>query len=186
MFKEFEPRAREILAKMSLKEKIGQLNQAVIPCEDEASKERFKERLRRGEVGSIILATSATAGNDEQKAVVVERLNDFQRTCVEESPNGIPLLFGRDVIHGHHTVLPVPLASAASFDPELVTEAYRMVADDASSEGTNWTFSPMMDICRDPRWGRIIEGYGEDPYLAGRMAAATVKGFQGEDLSRPD
>ena len=75
MFKEFEPRAREILAKMSLKEKIGQLNQAVIPCEDEASKERFKERLRRGEVGSIILATSATAGNDEQKAVVVERLN---------------------------------------------------------------------------------------------------------------
>lgn len=186
MYKEFEKRALEILSKMTLREKIGQLNQAVMPCEDEVSKEAFRERLRRGEIGSVILSLSATAGNDEQKAVVVEMLNDLQRTSVEEGPNGIPLLFGRDVIHGHHTVMPIPLASAASFDPELVTEAYRMVAEDATSEGTNWTFSPMMDICRDPRWGRIIEGYGEDPYLAGRMAAATVRGFQGEDLSSPD
>ncbi|MBR6676206.1 MAG: glycoside hydrolase family 3 C-terminal domain-containing protein [Clostridia bacterium] len=186
MFKEYESRAREILAKMSLKEKIGQLNQAVMPCEDEASKEAFRKRLRNGEIGSVILSLSATAGNDEQKAVVVEMLNDLQKTSVEEGPHGIPLLFGRDVIHGHHTVLPIPLASAASFDPALVTEAYRDVAEDARSEGTNWTFSPMMDICRDPRWGRIIEGYGEDPYLAGQMAAATVKGFQGEDLKDPD
>lgn len=186
MFKEFEPRAREILAKMSLKEKIGQLNQAVMPCEDEASKEAFRARLRKGEIGSVILSTSATAGNDEQKAVVVEMLNDLQRTSVEEGPQGIPLLFGRDVIHGHHTVLPIPLASACSFDTELCREAYRTVALDATSEGTNWTFSPMMDICRDPRWGRIIEGYGEDPYLAGQMAAATVKGFQGDDLKDPD
>ncbi|MBQ4067170.1 MAG: glycoside hydrolase family 3 C-terminal domain-containing protein [Clostridia bacterium] len=185
MFKEFEPRALEILAKMSLREKIGQLNQAVMPY-DEASMKAFKDRLRRGEVGSIILSTSATAGNDEQKAVVVEMLNDLQRVSVEEGPQGIPLLFGRDVIHGHHTVLPIPLASACSFDPELCREAYRTVALDATSEGTNWTFSPMMDVCRDPRWGRIIEGYGEDPYLAGRMAAATVKGFQGDDLSDPD
>lgn len=186
MFKEFETQAREILAKMSLKEKIGQLNQAVMPCEDEASKEAFRERLRKGEIGSVILSLSATAGNDEQKAVVVEMLNDLQRTSVEDGPHGIPLLFGRDVIHGHHTVLPIPLASAASFDPELIREAYRTVAEDARSEGTNWTFSPMMDICRDPRWGRIIEGYGEDPYLAGQMAAATVKGFQGDDISDPD
>ncbi len=186
MFKEFEARAREILAKMTVREKIGQLNQAVMPCEDEASQNRFMERLRRGEIGSVILSTSATAGNDEQKAVVVEMLNEFQRVCVEESNCGIPLLFGRDVIHGHHTVLPIPLASACSFDPELCREAYRTVALDATSEGTNWTFSPMMDICRDPRWGRIIEGYGEDPYLAGQMAAATVKGFQGDDLSDPD
>lgn len=186
MYERFEKRAREILATLSLKEKIGQLNQAVMPCDDGPSREAFKERLRNGEIGSVILSLSATAGNDEQKAVVVEMLNDLQRTSVEEGPHGIPLLFGRDVIHGHHTVLPIPLASAASFDPELCREAYRTVAEDATSEGTNWTFSPMMDICRDPRWGRIIEGYGEDPYLAGQMAAATVKGFQGEDLSRPD
>ncbi len=186
MFKKFENKAREILSTLSLKEKIGQLNQAVMPCEDEASKEAFRRRLRNGEIGSVILSLSATAGNDEQKAVIVEMLNDLQRTSVEEGPHGIPLLFGRDIIHGHHTVLPIPLASSASFDPQLITEAYRDVAEDAKSEGTNWTFSPMMDICRDPRWGRIIEGYGEDPYLAGQMAAATVKGFQGEDLSHPD
>ena len=186
MFKEFEPRAREILAKMTLKEKIGQLNQAVMPCEDEASKEAFRERLRRGEIGSVILSTSATAGNDEQKAVVAEMLNDLQRTSVEEGPSGIPLLFGRDVIHGHHTVMPIPLAGAASFNTEVCEKAYRLVAEDATSEGTNWTFSPMMDICRDPRWGRIIEGFGEDPYLAGQMAAATVRGFQGDDLTSPD
>ena len=186
MFKKFENKAREILSTLSLKEKIGQLNQAVMPCEDEASKEAFRQRLRRGEIGSVILATSATAGNDEQKAVIAGMLNDLQKTSVEEGPHGIPLLFGRDIIHGHHTVLPIPLASAASFDPDLIREAYAAVAEDARSEGANWTFSPMMDICRDPRWGRIIEGYGEDPYLAGQMAAATVKGFQGGDLSSPD
>ncbi|MBQ8915543.1 MAG: beta-glucosidase, partial [Clostridia bacterium] len=133
MFKEFEPRAREILAKMTLKEKIGQLNQAVMPCEDEASKEAFRERLRRGEIGSVILSTSATAGNDEQKAVVAEMLNDLQRTSVEEGPGGIPLLFGRDVIHGHHTVMPIPLAGAASFNTEVCEKAYRLVAEDATS-----------------------------------------------------
>ncbi len=186
MFKKFEDKAREILSTLSLKEKIGQLNQAVMPCEDEASKEAFRKRLRNGEIGSVILSLSATAGNDDQKAVVVEMINDLQRTSVEEGLHKIPLLFGRDVIHGHHTVMPIPLASASSFDPDLIKEAYSAVAEDARSEGTNWTFSPMMDICRDPRWGRIIEGYGEDPYLAGQMAAATVKGFQSDDLTSPD
>ena len=121
MYERFEKRAREILATLSLKEKIGQLNQAVMPCDDGPSREAFKERLRNGEIGSVILSLSATAGNDEQKAVVVEMLNDLQRTSVEEGPHGIPLLFGRDVIHGHHTVLPIPLASAASFGLPIIS-----------------------------------------------------------------
>jgi len=184
MFKEYDIRAKEILKDMTLEEKIGQLNQSVLPGEDRL--EEYKDKIRRGEIGSIILTTSATAGNDEQKAIVVEHLNSLQKTAMEESRSKIPMIYGRDVIHGHHTVYPIPLASAASFDPELVRECYRCIAEDATSESTHWTFSPMLDLCRDPRWGRIIEGPGEDPYLASRMAEAYVKGFQGDDLSAPD
>ncbi|MBQ3527354.1 MAG: glycoside hydrolase family 3 C-terminal domain-containing protein [Clostridia bacterium] len=184
MFKEYDIRAKEILKGMTLEEKIGQLNQSVLPGEDRL--EEYKDKIRRGEIGSIILTTSATAGNDEQKAIVVEHLNSLQKTAMEESRVKIPMIYGRDVIHGHHTVYPIPLASAASFDPELVRQCYRCIAEDATSESTHWTFSPMLDLCRDPRWGRIIEGPGEDPYLASRMAEAYVKGFQGDDLSAPD
>ena len=184
MFKEYDIRAKAILADMTLEEKIGQLNQSVLPGEDRL--EEYKDKIRRGEIGSIILTTSATAGNDEQKAIIVDHLNALQKTAMEESRSKIPMIYGRDVIHGHHTVYPIPLASAASFDPELVRECYRCVAEDATSESTHWTFSPMLDLCRDPRWGRIIEGAGEDPYLASRMAEAYVKGFQGDDLSAPD
>ena len=184
MFKEFDIRAKAILADMTLEEKIGQLNQSVLPGEDQI--EAYKERIRRGEIGSIILTNSATAGNDDQKAIVVEHLNSLQKTALEESRAKIPMIYGRDVIHGHHTVYPIPLASAASFDPELVRECYRCVAEDATSESTHWTFSPMVDLCRDPRWGRIIDGSGEDPYLASRMAEAYDKGFQGDDLSAHD
>ena len=184
MFKKYDIRAKAILADMTLEEKIGQLNQSVLPGEDRL--EEYKDKIRRGEIGSIILTTSATAGNDEQKAIIVDHLNALQKTAMEESRSKIPMIYGRDVIHGHHTVYPIPLASAASFDPELVRECYRCVAEDATSESTHWTFSPMLDLCRDPRWGRIIEGAGEDPYLASRMAEAYVKGFQGDDLSAPD
>ena len=109
----------------------------------------------------------------------------MQRIAVEESRLGIPLLIGRDVIHGFRTVLPIPLGLAATFDPELVRRGARMAALEAAASGVNWTFAPMIDVSRDPRWGRIAESFGEDPYLTGVLAAAMVEGFQGEDLALP-
>ena len=172
-----------LLKKMSLHEKIGQLNQITLFGEDI---EVHKEAIRKGEVGSIILASSATAGNDPQSCVDVELYQELQRVAVEESPNGIPMIFGRDVIHGHRTVYPIPLASAASFDGELVKKCYRDIAQEAANDSIHWTFAPMLDLSRDPRWGRIIEGPGEDPFLGAYMAKAQVKGFQGEDVADKD
>lgn len=182
MYKELDKRIDEILSGLTLKQKIGQLNQVQQPLNADAKK-AVLERIRNGEVGSIIMAASATAGNDEQQAVKVKEFNDFQKCAVEESESGIPIIFGRDVIHGHHTVMPIPLASAAAFNSELVEEAYRCVAKEAAAENIHWTFSPMLDVCHEPRWGRIIEGPGEDPFVASSVARATVKGFQGDDLS---
>ena len=176
----YKNKAREIVKSLTLKQKIGQLNQEMLGKENS---DELKEKIRRGEVGSIILACSATAGNDEQYRGYVDYINEIQRTAVEESETKIPLIFGRDVIHGHRTVMPNPLAQAASFNPELTRRAYRCVAKEAANDGVHWTFSPMVDISRDPRWGRCIEGIGEDPYLGGKMAEAAVKGFQGEDYS---
>lgn len=180
-----ERRIDEIIARMTLKEKIGQLVQLSAPKDDEG-KERLKGRIRSGCVGSVILAFSSTAGNDEQRDTEVEVYNELQRVAVEESRMGIPVIFGRDVVHGHRTVMPIPLASAGSFNPELVEKCYACVAEEAANDGVHWTFSPMVDVCHDPRWGRIIEGPGEDPYLAAEMSRAIVKGFQGEDYSQKD
>lgn len=184
MYEIFEKRAKEILSTLTLKEKIGQLNQVPQPVSENL--EETKERIRRGEIGSFILCNSPTAGNDEQQAVMVDLLNELQKVAVEESRTGIPVLYGRDVIHGHHTVYPIGVASSCSFDPELVEKCYRCIAREAASESVHWTFSPMLDVCHEPRWGRIIEGPGEDPYLASRMAEAMVKGFQGDDLTADD
>lgn len=167
-------RVEELLEKMTLDEKIGQLNQVMFDNSDE-----LREQIEKGMVGSLILAGTMTAGNDDQERTRIDELNELQRIAVERSPSGIPMIYGRDVIHGHRVVLPIPLASAASFNPELNELAYKNVAEEAVNDGIHWTFSPMMDISRDPRWGRCIEGYGEDPYLAAKMASATVKGFQG-------
>ena len=171
----------EKIKSMSLVEKIGQLNQ--VQLEDT---EQIREEIRKGRVGSVILADTATAGNDEQKRIDVNLLNELQRIAVEESLTGIPLIFGRDVIHGHHTVLPIPLAEAASFHTELIEKSYHAVAEEAASDGVHWTFSPMIDISRDPRWGRCIEGFGEDPYLTSEMGKAAIRGFQGEDYKNAD
>lgn len=171
-------RIRELLKKMTLDEKIGQLNQV-----KQNDSEELKEDIKKGKIGSFILANSSTAGNDEQSKANKKLLDELQKIAVEESPSGIPIIFGRDVIHGHSIVMPVPLASAASFNPELITEGYRFVAKEAANDGIHWTFSPMMDISRDPRWGRCVEGFGEDPYLSSKMAVASIKGFQGDDLS---
>ena len=185
MQNDLELKIDELLSRMTLREKIGQLVQVSAPI-DGAGKERLKNRVRNGSVGSVILAFSSTAGNDAQRDTEVEVYNELQRVAVEESRMGIPVIFGRDVIHGHRTVMPIPLASAGSFNPELVEECYTCVAKEAANDGVQWAFSPMVDVCHDPRWGRIIEGPGEDPYLASVMSRAIVKGFQGEDYSQKD
>ncbi len=177
-----ENQITELLSKMTLTEKIGQLNQIAGRINDDILP-NIKQQIRDGKVGSIILANSATAGNDAQSNVDVELYNELQRVAVEESRLGIPMIYGRDVIHGHRTAYPIPLASAATFNCELTEKCYRNIAEEAAADGIHWTFSPMLDVCRDPRWGRIIEGTGEDPYLSSCMARAFVKGFQGDDLT---
>ncbi|NMA66552.1 MAG: hypothetical protein GX957_09990 [Clostridiaceae bacterium] len=178
---EFETKALEILSKLSLEEKIGQLNQEETPTADKL--DEFKEKVRKGQVGSILMSIGATAGNDAQGEIDVDFYNELQRIAIEESPSGIPMLFGRDVIHGHRTVFPIPLAMSASFNEELIEQSYQCIAREASNQSVHWTFTPMLDLCRDPRWGRIIEGTGEDPYIGAKVAEAIVKGLQGNNVS---
>ena len=158
-----------LLALMTLPEKMGQMSQfngfnGEIPQE-------FKEKIRNGAVGSILNEVNTTT------------LNELQRIAKEESRLGIPLLIGRDVIHGFKTILPIPLGQAATWNPDLVEAGAGMAALEASSVGINWTFAPMVDVTRDPRWGRIAEGFGEDPFLASKLGAAMVRGFQGSNLA---
>ena len=160
---EVEKRIDNLLSRMTLSEKIGQMNQVSVGGEVS----HYAEALRDGQVGSIL------------NEVDPVKLNEYQRICVEESRLGIPLLVGRDVIHGFHTVFPIPLGLAATFDPALVEEGARIAAVEATAQGVRWTFSPMLDIARDPRWGRMAEGSGEDPWLDARMAEAMVRGYQG-------
>ncbi len=182
MYKQFKNKAKEIIGKMTVKEKIGQLNQVTItPYTNDM--EKLYQMIRNGEVGSIILASSATAGNDPQGHVNVDLYNKLQKIAVEESRTGIPMIYGRDVIHGHRVVYPLPLASASAFNDELIEKCYRNIAEEAAADGIRWTFSPMLDICHDPRWGRIVEGPGEDPFVGAQMAKAVVKGFQGDALT---
>lgn len=165
--------ADSLLARMTLEEKIGQLIMA--PGQwyqtGPAVAPGGEDQIRAGQVGSFLSLHGAA---------LTQRL---QRIAVEESRLGIPLLFAYDVIHGWRTTFPVPLAAAASFDSALVARSARIAAVEASAAGVHWTFAPMVDVARDPRWGRIVEGAGEDPYLGGVMAAAQVAGFQGADLA---
>ena len=166
-----------LLARMTLDEKIGQLVQRMGGRSKSLNSRLGPEELdkvRRGEVGSYLHVAGA------------KPLRELQRVAVEESRLGIPLLFSMDVVHGYRTIFPVPLAMAASWDPDAVERHARIAASEASAAGLHWTFAPMVDIARDPRWGRIVEGAGEDPYLGSRMAVAQVRGFQGEDLVAPD
>lgn len=176
-------RVEDLLSRMTPVEKVGQLNQLFVMPDN---REQMAELIRAGGLGSRILATSQLAGSDEQNAAAIDDLNDLQRIAVEETRLGIPLIHGRDIIHGHRTVFPIPLALAATFDPALVEEAFAVAACEAASAGVHWAFAPMLDIARDPRWGRVIEGFGEDPFLAAAMAVAAVRGLQGDDLSAPD
>ena len=165
---EIENRVNTLLQQMTPEEKAGQLTQ--LP---DAS-ERTLEMIRQGKVGSLLGVLGANEANEAQRA------------AVEHSRLKIPLILGYDVIHGFRTVFPVPLASAASFDPQLVEQSERVAAKEATASGLKWTFAPMVDIARDPRWGRIVEGAGEDPYLGSMIAAARVRGFQGKDISDPE
>lgn len=185
MNREIENQIEKILAEMTVREKIGQLNQLAEPqsAEDIAL---CRQKIRNGEVGSIILTTSATAGNEKKSWINVELLDELQRVAVEESRSHVPLIYGRDIIHGHHTVYPIPLASACAFNEELLKKSYRNIAREAAAESVHWTFAPMLDLCCDPRWGRIVEGPGEDPYVGAVMARACVEGIQGEKLSDED
>lgn len=164
-----------LMGKMTLQEKIGQLN---LPVTGEivtgaAKSSDIAGQIRKGNVGGLFNLKG------------VERIKDVQRIAVEESRLGIPLLFGMDVIHGYETVFPIPLALSCTWDMNAIEKSARIAAVESSADGICWTFSPMVDICRDARWGRIAEGSGEDPFLGSRIAEAMVKGYQGS-LTRND
>ncbi len=156
----------DLLAQMTLREKIGQMHQVSGGAD-------LTEAAAKGEIGSIL------------NCVDPAEINAVQRAAVEQSRLHIPILVSRDVIHGFRTIFPIPLGLAATFDPALVEQGARAAAIEATASGVRWTFSPMLDIARDPRWGRVAEGSGEDPYLDSRMGAAMVKGYQGSDFADP-
>src|SRR5262252_1704861 len=171
-----EAKVNALLAKMTLEEKVGQLVQysAGAATGPTSGRTDDKDMIRKGQVGSLFNVTGARA------------TNELQHIAVDESRLHIPLLFGLDVIHGYRTTFPLNLGLAATWDPEIVEKASRVAALEASAAGVRWTFSPMVDIARDARWGRMSEGSGEDPFLGALMARAYVRGYQGETLDAPD
>jgi len=164
----------ELISKMTLEEKIGQLN---LPSSGdittgEAKSSNIAIKIENGQVGGLFNIKS------------VAKIKEVQKIAVEKSRLKIPLIFGMDVIHGYETTFPIPLGLSTSWNIEAIERSARIAAIEASADGINWTFSPMLDISRDPRWGRVSEGNGEDPYLAGKIGAAMVRGYQGNDLSQ--
>ena len=170
-------KVEQLLAQMTLEEKVGQMNQyngfydVTGPAPTNGDAKHKYEHIKRGLVGSMLNVRGAKA------------VREIQRLAVDSTRLGIPIIFGFDVIHGHKTLSPIPLAESASWDLEAIQKSARIAAIEASAEGINWTFAPMVDISRDARWGRVMEGAGEDAYLGSRIGVARVKGFQGDDLS---
>jgi len=175
--KAFPPKAifiSELMAKMTLEEKIGQLN---LPTSGDittgqSSSTDVGKKIKEGKVGGLFNIKSQ------------EKIREVQRIAVEETRLKIPLIFGMDVIHGYKSTFPIPLGLSCTWDLKLIERSAQIAAQEASADGINWTFSPMVDISRDPRWGRVSEGSGEDPYLGSKIAAAMVRGYQGTDLSK--
>ena len=174
--KALNKRVDALLSKMTLEEKVGQLVQfsSGAPTGPGTGRENYDTMIAAGQVGSLLNVADA------------KKANAFQHIAMEKSRLHIPLMYGFDVIHGYRTVFPVPLGMASSFDPAMVRATARMAAQEASADGIRWVFSPMVDIARDARWGRIIEGSGESPFLGSAMARAYVQGYQGTSLSNPD
>jgi len=195
---DYEKRINDLIGKMTIEEKVGQLvqispsifgafgltfdetiekliNGEITPAEFEALERNYREdEIRQGTLGCMGGVHGA------------EKSNELQKIAVEESRLGIPIIFGLDVIHGYRTIFPIPLAEACSWDIEKIKESARIAAKESSAAGIHWTFAPMVDISRDPRWGRVAEGAGEDPYLGSVIAAARVEGFQGKNLENPE
>src|SRR5574338_551675 len=169
-----EARIDALLKQMTLEEKLGQMNQYSVDDPTGPGKKHgaFVELVRQGKVGSLFNLVDA-------------RTNELQKVAMEQSRLKIPILFGLDVIHGYRTIFPTPLALSATWDPALIEKTARVAAVEASAAGVRWTFSPMVDIARDARWGRIVEGAGEDPYFGSAIAQAYVRGYQGNSLSDP-
>ena len=164
----------DLMSKMTLDEKLGQLN---LPASGDiitgaGSNNNITEKIKEGKVGGLFNIKSA------------EKIRAVQQIAVEQSRLKIPLLFGMDVIHGYQTVFPIPLGMSCSWDMSLIEKSARIASQEASADGICWTFSPMVDIARDPRWGRVSEGSGEDTYLGSQIAQAMVKGYQGDDLTK--
>ncbi|NRB64124.1 MAG: glycosyl hydrolase, partial [Saprospiraceae bacterium] len=175
-----EEKIWNLINQMTLAEKAGQMNQyngfyeATGPAPTGGSAKQKYEDLRNGHVGSMLNVRG------------VDEVREIQKLIVENSRLGIPLLFASDIIHGYKTLAPIPLAEAASWDLAAIERSARMAAIEATATGVNWTFAPMVDISRDARWGRVMEGAGEDPYLGAAIAVARVNGFQGDDLGAED
>ena len=165
-----------LMKKMTLEEKIGQLNLPVTGeiTTGQAKSSDISARIKRGEVGGLFNLKG------------VARIKDVQELAVKESRLGIPLLFGMDVIHGYETIFPIPLGLSCTWDMKAIEESARIAAIEASADGISWTFSPMVDVSRDPRWGRVSEGSGEDPFLGAEIAKAMVRGYQGGQMKRND
>ena len=165
-----------LMNKMTLEEKIGQLN---LPVTGEITTRQAKSsdiaaKIKKGEVGGLFNLKG------------VEKIREVQKQAVEDSRLGIPLLFGMDVIHGYETMFPIPLGLSCTWDMTAIEESARIAAVEASADGISWTFSPIVDISRDPRWGRVSEGSGEDPFLGAMIAEAMVRGYQGKNMERND
>lgn len=168
-----EQRVDDLLGRMTLEEKVLQLNQYTLGLNNNENNQGEVKEIP-AEIGSVIYF-------DQDPAL----RNSLQQRAMTESRLGIPVIFGYDVIHGFRTVFPIPLAQSCSWNPELVKESCSVAARESRASGVDWTFSPMLDVARDPRWGRVSEGYGEDPYATGVYATAAVKGYQGDDLTDP-
>ena len=162
-----------LLRRMTLAEKFGQLEMSGPTGANGAPGQTLLDEVRAGQVGSVLDLVGVANINQVQQAALQSRLH-------------IPVIFSLDVIHGYKTIFPVPIAEASSWDPAAVSSDEAISADEATADGIKWTFNPMVDISRDPRWGRVVEGAGEDPFLGSAMAAAKVAGYQGSDFSAPD